>query len=247
MVCATLCSTVAFAAKDDELYMGRVIDNAEILTSDEEEKLLKKAEKLSDKHDMDITILTELDVPMESAYSFLGGVYDDVLDTSKTNIILFVGFDDEGRYAQVDIFNDFDTKISTSELVKIREAMQSGSESKSYYDRLDKGLSTASIRAKVSESADAVLLGFFPISFIWMIGGAIVSGIILIILIGKHNKANKKTTASVYLDSGSITVIDKRDRYVRTDHQVKHGYYKKSSSGGGGGGGGHRSSGGGRF
>ena len=241
-------STLVAFAEPTETYGGYVVDLADILLPEEEDKLLAEADKLSKKHEIDIGILTQRDIGMDTeSYDYIEHFYNSNLNTEHTNIVLFIGFDELGRYAQVDSFNVTDGRVDNSELLDIREAIQSGSDSKSYADRLMTGLEKTNFVIKLPKAADFAILGFFPISMVGLIVGLILSIIITIALVIKHNRANKQILATAYLNQGGIDIIDKRDRYIRTDRDVHRGYYKKSSSSGGGGGGGHSSSGGGRF
>jgi uncharacterized protein len=70
------------------------------------------------------------------------------------------------------------------------------------------------------------------VSAIPLSGGITIAGVVILII--RHNAANKAEKATTYLTNDTYKVADKNETLVRTYETVQRGYYAQKSSSGGG-------------
>ena len=58
----------------------------------------------------------------------------------------------------------------------------------------------------------------------------VIMGVTAVILVVKHNKANRKISATAYVAKNGYNVHDRKERYVRTYETVQRGYYQQNNN-----------------
>lgn len=56
----------------------------------------------------------------------------------------------------------------------------------------------------------------------------VIMGVTAIVLVVKHNKANRQISATAYVAKNGYNVHDRKERYVRTYETVQRGYYRQN-------------------
>lgn len=58
----------------------------------------------------------------------------------------------------------------------------------------------------------------------------VIMGVTAVVLVVKHNKANRKISATAYVAKNGYNVHDRKERYVRTYETVQRGYYQQNNN-----------------
>ena len=244
-----------FDGYEDSMISGEqniaVFDKANILESEEEEALLELGKDCANEIGIDIVFLTSDNTGGLSPTEYCDTIHDSLvadLGFSRNQIICYLHLDkswDGYEYDHLNCYEKAIDKISEVEAEKVLDAAFNV-DKYNYYGRLSAICVNAEKYYKLPTYADTVILGFFPVSYYVLLFGAVVSIVIGIVIVGKHNYANRKTSAVRYIDTGDISVTDRDVNLIRTYDTVSRGYYKQSSSGGSRSSGVHRTSGGSR-
>lgn len=213
-----------------------VFDYADLLSETQEEELREYAAKY-EKYDISVIYLTTDDTGGYSSMTYS----DDFYDTHPflpDGVLFMIDMDNREVYINTvgkcinwlddDIYDILDdTYIYASD--------------GDYFRCLKE---TSKQACRIIESHTNPLIGAIRPSSVVLLIALGITVVILIILLIKHNKANRKIMAERYM--GSTFVVNNKDVvYMGCRQEVIRGYYEqKSSSGGGGGGSSHRSSGG---
>lgn len=251
-----------------------VVDNADILSLEEESLLEVKAQELTDSYQMDVVILTIPSLNGEQSDLYAQAYYEDNLYGigSSYDGILFLLSMQEREWAMItcgnanyvltdygieSIFSDiswyladdmyytaFDTWLD--ELVGYFEAYEEGKPIDGYIGNYDGPGYYEPIQGdEVIHYDETVTSAYYIRSFfISLILGLIVAGIALLILRGQMRTARAQRSAASYLLQGSYQLHLQRDIFLYSN--ISKVRKAENSSGGHGGGSTVRSGGGGR-
>lgn len=208
---------------------NRVIDNASLLTSEEEQELELYLMNVSQELNMDIVVLTTLDTEDKPINLYAADFYDDNhygLDSQNSGVILCIDMTDryyevvntgyaieyyENRESKFDSF--FLDYLSSGNYLKAFENFAEACRY-CYVDYQD------SLKFKPISSA-AISLGI----------GAIVSTIICLVLKGKHKSVRKKYAATNYIDKDSLNINIANDILLNvSSSRIKRSTESSSSS-----------------
>ena len=208
-----------------EYEAENVFDMADLLTDSEEQQLRKFARKY-EKYDVSIVFMTTNDF------------YDTHL--FREDGVMF-SIDMHNREIYIDTVGKYVAAISESDVSRALDSAYMHASEGEYALCLEK--MSRSICKIIDAKENPLKTAVKPsaITILVMLGAATVVAVVLLV---KHNGANRKISASQYIGS-SFTVKNRNTVYMGCRKEVIPGYYAQpKDSGGSGGGSGHRSSGG---
>lgn len=218
----TLCigwSTSALAAD------AMLIDDANILSADEQIELNEMLETVNQKHDVDIIIVT-------STYRS-GQAYAERFGDNA--VILTVTM--ASRDMAITATGDAKEIFSNSDIDDILDAIEDDMHDGNYADAFQTYIEKCDTRLETGNSFDSVALMYLGVSLvIGLVAALIVTGI----MAAKLKSVRFKAGASDYVKAGSLNVTLSRDMFLyrKVDRRAKP---KQSSGGSGGSSSNHRS------
>lgn len=246
----------------------KVYDFSQVLTEEEKEKLKEEATILKKQINMDVVILIDsleyIDDEKNEEYAVDFYDYNDFgLDIDKySGILLFRNTYSEDPYYNIYTFGEAQIYFSHDRVESILDDIYNNIHAEKYYDGFhqylnllkeyyDNGKSDNMKNYYVDGNGYLKELPkkYHPPILLAIIISSIVSGIAIAIMISKNKMIMKATQADEYIDSNSINISKKQDRFISS--HTTHYTTPSSSSGGGGfhsssgsSGGGHSSGGG---
>lgn len=249
----------------------KVYDFSEVLTEEEIEQLKASAQEFKNKTKMEIIILVD-NLPYRNDkenedYSADFYDYNDFgLDLDKySGVLLFRNTYEEDPYYDIYTFGNAQLYFSYNRLENVLDNIYDDLHNGNYYSGFNSyirymsnyysdGIPKEMENYEVDEDGylHELPAKYHPPILIALIISTIVSGIIVGRMISKNKMVMKATSADEYIDSSSINITQKEDRFINS-HTTHYTVSSSSSSGGGGGsfhssggssGGGHSSGGG---
>lgn len=229
----------------EEVHVTEVYDLAEVLSTEEVEKLKILGNDIVQELDINVIFLTANDTHGKSSMVYSDDFYDGIEGP--------VCYSEDGIICFVDLYNSYDyigtcgsaiDNISDYEVEKILDRAFEVPE-ENYYGRLNALATWAAHYYNESstgstgdydfvyDSDRSFITKLFTAIFTkWWIPLFVTLGF-NIVVIGQHNKANKKIDTSIYLDKSRTTFRKGEDRFIRSYQTVSKDYYKprESSSG----------------
>ena len=214
-----------------------VFDMADLLTDVEEEQLRKFAKKY-EKYDVSIVFMTTDDTGGKTTENFSNDFYDTHL--FREDGVMF-SIDMYNREIYIDTVGKYIAAISESNVSQALDSSYMHASEGEYALCLEK--MSRSICKIIDAKENPLKTAVKPsvVTILVMLGAA---SVVAVVLLMKHNGANRKISASQYIGS-SFTVKNRNTVYMGCRKEVIPGYYAQpKDSEGSGGGSGHRSSGG---
>lgn len=236
LVVIILCFAFLPASKvtAEEAPISFVDDGADLFTEAEESKLAEKIQKIQNKYDADVVIVTVEDRGYISATQYVED-YVDLncdLDNFKENVtILFI--DEADRFVEIQGYGVCETFINNNRVDSILDDIEDDLHVDSYFEACYTALREISNYYGSNPN---------PLTWTWLHAlVALIVGAIVTIVMVANSKGKVTTTSRTYLDNEHSGLVAKRDMYVTT---TVHRTRIQSSSSSGGRSGGGRSSGG---
>lgn len=272
LCCLALLGSLVLTAAATDPQAPWVVDNADLLTSEEEAALTARITEIRMDYEMDVVILTVDSLDGKSAGQYADDFYDlngyGIGDQDSGVLLLlametrewYISTCGEARYA----VSDYDT-------YDLFDAMSSELSNGAYYDAFDAYLGELEVyysnyRSGSDSGYDYSYdydydydydyghtdssAGLESGNYLISIGiGLVVGGIVLLILRGMMNSKRPQRSAADYLQSGSYHLRVQRDSFLYSSvHKTPKPKDNGGSHGGRvGGGGGRHGGGGGRF
>ena len=192
---------------------ARVVDNADLLDASEETALLAKLDALSEKHQMDIVVLTVETLEGKSSMAFADDYYDNNgygYGNNYDGLLLLVAMEEREWYistcgAAIDAFSDAD-------IDSIGDNMLNDLSNGNYYSAFTTFVNDCDYYI------DGYLNGFpFPLGMNLVISigvGLIVAFIATSAMKGKLKSVRLQNQASNYVRNGSMKVTLSRDFFI---------------------------------
>ncbi len=226
----------SFAA---EFKSETVFDMADLLTDGEEQQLRKFAKKY-EKYDTSIVFMTTSDTKGKTTQNFSNDFYD--AHAFREDGVMF-SIDMQNREIYIDTVGKWVAGISDFEIEQALDGAYMYASEGEYalcLTRMSRSICNI-IDAKEKPFATAVRPSL--VTILVMLGAATI---VMIVLLLKHNKANRKISADQYFGA-SFKVKNRNTVYMGCRKEVIPNYYAQPKDNGRSGGGGstsHRSSGG---
>lgn len=224
----------------------KVYDYAQVLTSDEEDKLKTKANEYIEKYDMDMVLVTVKRHEKSNTKEYAMDFYDyngfGVGDTNDGIIFVidftFGGLEHPDIYIattgkSILIYDDYriDTmldNIAARKNLGYFTMFESFIKDSSTYAKA--GIPDSNSRYEIDSNGEYVYKKSIPWVFI-IIVSLLVPTITIVVLINKNKMVRKSVNANYYLKDGSLVIKSRNDRFVTT-HTTSVRINDDSSSGG---------------
>lgn len=253
-VCVPVC------AKEADTNLPRVVDNANLLTVEEESNLEKSIAKISKEYEFDIVILTLPNLYYSDGYG--GGTYkspeayaDDYFDykgygygkkgqrTDRDGIIFLVSMQSRDYHFGT-CGTGLDIISQDYGLVEFEDRIVPDLSNGEYYDAFKEYVSLTKIFLEQAEkgrpyssihryrTGPETVLAIIGRIVLSLIVGLIVALIYVSSLKSKMSTVNKKYQAKEYVENNNVNVTFKDDRFLRSSISKTSRQSSSSSSGG---------------
>lgn len=219
----------------------RIFDEAELLTSDEENKLMEEINRVSTERKTDIIIVTTKDVQGKTWMNYADDFYDThdfgYEKSHGTGVLLLISMDTksiQGRGTWISSSGDAEKYFNDSRSEKIFKNIKPELSKLAFYEACNKFISYS----EEYLGHDALVPNFLK-SLIVQIGIAIIMSSMIVVLMVYRFRNGKPIDSSTYLEGNSVKMNLSSDEFIS-----QHTTVVKHSSKSGGGGGGHSSGGG---
>lgn len=209
-----------------------VFDYADLLSEAEEDELREYSSKY-EKYEISVIYLTTDDAEGYSSMTYSDNFYDT--HAFLPDGVLFM-IDMDNREVYINTVGKCIEWLEDDVYDILDETYEYASDEE-YFDCL---METSKKACRIIENHTNPVMGAIRPSLIVFFIALGITAIVVVVLLVKHNKANRKTLAERYMGS-SFVVNNKNVVYMGCRHEVIRGYYEQKSSSGGGS---HRSSGG---
>ncbi len=193
-----------FASPDIGEYP--VVDNADILTENEENQLVNKLIGLVKEHKMHFVIVTEATIGSKTPYSYADAYYHDNslgYGEKKSGILLLLVMDERDYYIYT--YGEAEDKFGDSELTDLENAMLPYFGENQYYD---------GFMAYADACDKALSFDVLASLLIAVVIGAVISLIIVFSMKSKLKSVRPQRAASNYVRNGSFNVTKQLDLYL---------------------------------
>lgn len=221
-----------------------VIDTANILGADEEEKLTELCQKVSKNCNTDVVIIT---MRTGKDYSVMDNYIRDIIEkyygysgTGKNSDAIVYAIDMVSRADRIITSGNARSDISQSHLDDIRESAEKKLADGDYYEGCRKF--AKGVERRMNRSVGYRLTLYLPVKII------IAAVIAVVVVLAMMSSAKSKMTVNAMTyQNGNIMVHQSRDNFIRTTVTTRTISSSSGGGGGGGGGGGNSGSSGGHF
>lgn len=231
-----LCLPTPVFASDNYDYDAYVFDNANLLSSHEEQLLYNLAASYADTLQMDIVFLTYDDANGKSTMAYTDDYYDGLEgDYCYADDGILFAIDMDNREIYINTVGLAIRELDDNEIDAFLDYGYDKIVKKEYYDCLEVMAKKSLQNIQSGETLNDDYYEYSKPSFkecvIKALPISIILGLIVMtILLIKHNRANKQTIALKYLDKKTFKVNSKNAIFAGTRTEIKRGYYKQSSS-----------------
>lgn len=225
LILMLLCPLSSKAAYNSET----VFDYADLLTESEEDTFRKYSEKF-EKYDVSVIFLTTNDTEGKSSKVYSDNFYDNN-HFRPDGVLFMIDMDNREIYINtVGKYIDILTELDISQALDSSYIHATHGDYALCFTKMSK-----SIGSEI-ENYENPILGAMRFSLPTLLIMIFVTIIVIIVLISKHNRANKKTAGEHYVGS-DFRVNNRNVVYMGCRPEVIPGYYDSQNKGGGGSGG----------
>lgn len=224
-LCLTLCFTLSVSADTipSERLQPRLVDGADILTENEEEKLISELDKVSEELQFDVVIATTYGLGGE----YIRDVADDYFDyngfgygSSADGCVLLI--DMEGRDWWISTCGYGITALTDAGIEYIGEQIEGDLSDGNYYYALDTYIDLVEDFVNQARTGNPYDSGNMPESgYNWFFGiaisiviGFVIALIATLVMKGQLKSVRRQPAAKDYLVPGSMNVTTSRDIYL---------------------------------
>lgn len=237
----------------DEAHDIRLVDEAGLLSAEEYEKILGKLDSVSERQKFEVVIVTVNSIGNSTIRDFADDYYDYHnygYNSGKDGILLLVNMEDETRGCHISTVGYGITAFTDAGQSYIYDRFMPDLIDGYYFAAFDTFIDECDRFVTHARESEPYDVDSMPKDYNapLIIGGSVLAGlvisiIVIVCLVGQLKSVRAKKTASEYIVSGSMKVVDSRDIYLYS-HVTKHAKPKQtsSSSSSGGGSSTHRSS-----
>ena len=209
--------------EDGNVY---VHDIAELLSDEDERKLIDLAKNKLTKNSYNVVFLTNNGDMGKTTMDWSDDYLDAMFPTEEDNIAFII--DMYNREIYVNTMGQAIKRLSDDKIERTLDKGWDNASNEDYYGCLANMASYALPYLDRSE-ASAGFLEFIVAMFFAAWIPAILTIIVVIILSKNHKKANAVISANRY-NAGEFNVISKDEQFIRSDKRIIRDYYRQSSS-----------------
>lgn len=227
----------------DQRLLPRLVDNADLLSDAEEEKLLDKLDSTSEQYQTDVVIVTVSSLEGKTAEEYADDFFDYNgygLGPNRDGILFLISMQDRDWFitthgSGIQTFTDAGREYMTEQFISYISDAEYDKGFNKFADLSEQYLE----QAAKDEPYDYGNLPKKPLAWYW-IPAAIGVGLFVAYLIVGSMKAKLKSVrrrvgADDYVEANSFVLTDQRDLYLYS-HVTRKAKPKETSSGGGSGG-----------
>lgn len=242
IILMSIATVTAFAESDydTDRQLPRLVDNANLLSSSEEDSLLEKLDEISERQNFDVVIVTVDSLEGKTAMNYADDFYDYNgygMGSNNDGVLLLVSMEDRDWWMSTTGFGI--TAITDAGIDYISEQFLEYLGDDEYIEAFDtyaKLCDKFVTQAKNGEPYDVNNMPKEPFEFLMNLFGALFAGcvialIIVLIMRSKMKSVHKKSEASDYLKQGSMAISESRDLFLYT-HLDRKKIPKSNNSGG---------------
>lgn len=225
----------------------RIYDNAGLLTSKESEDITSQLDKVSQKYDCDVMIVT---IDGMNGYNNRDSYIIDFAKQHKVSddyVILLVDMDNSNRGLTISGNGACSKRVTDSLCDRIYNSIKADMSNQQYYKAFSR---YTTLTDRYLSKFSRMYAVFTPSELLITFGVSLLIGFLIVFAMVRNAGGRDTTSASTYLNPLNSKVLVRRDQYIRTSikkvPKPKENENHSGNSSGGGGGSSH-SSGGGSF
>lgn len=202
--------------------LSRLVDNAELLSSAEEEKLLGKLDKISESLKFDIVVVTTDSLFGKTPTAYADDFYDENgygYGDSKDGVLLLVSIEDRDWYITTTGFGI--TAITNAGKDYISDEFTPYLSDGEYYEAFEKYADLCEkfvVKAEKGEPYDIGNMPKEPFGIKYLFGaiaaGVVISLIIVLIMKGQLKTVRRQAAANSYVVPGSMKLTKEKDLFL---------------------------------
>ncbi len=225
----------------DEAHDIRLVDEAGLLTDDEQESLLSKLDSVSEKHKFEVVVVTMASIGDSYPDDFADDYYDYNnygYNDSRDGILLLVSMEDRDWHISTTGYGI--TAFTDAGIEYISDKFLTDLSAGNYFAAFDTFVEECDSFIKHARNDEAYDVGNMPKRYnaFLIIGGSVLAGlltaiIVVVIFVGQLKSVRAQKTAAEYIVSGSMKIEDSRDIYLYSNVSKRARPKQTSSSSGG--------------
>ena len=228
----------------DHRLLPRLVDDCDLLTDSEETKLEAKLDEISERHQVDVVVVTVYSLEGKSAMEFADDFYDYNgygYGSDADGILLLVSMEYRDWWISttgygLTAFTDYGLSCMEDEFLPSLSNDNYDKSFKIFADLCDDYITEAKAGTPYDYGNEP--RGRFPLFttlVIALVASVIVAFIAVSIMKGQLKSVRYQPAASSYMKAGSLNLTESRDMFLY--HNITRSARSSSSSGSGGGGG----------
>lgn len=236
LLCLLLLTALPCSAQEPELFLGPVVDQADLLTPEEDVLLIGQAKRIYDEFGIFTAIITVNDLDGKSSTAYADDYYDRHYYQKYPNGVLLLIATDTREWAISTCGSGIDL-LTDWELDELFYSMSDSLSEDDYYRAFVTFTERLPEYLKGTVVSEPGIGDYVRIFFLSLAIGAAAGGIGILIMRGQMNTAKPQKNAGNYLVSGSYQLKKHMDiflysRVTRTRKPENNGSSSHRSSGG---------------
>ena len=228
----------------DHRLLPRLVDDCDLLTDSEENKLEAKLDEISERHQVDVVVVTVYSLEGKSAMEFADDFYDYNgygFGSDADGILLLVSMEYRDWWISttgygLTAFTDYGLSCMEDEFLPSLSNDNYDKSFKIFADLCDDYITEAKAGTPYDYgNAPRGRFPLFPTLVVALVASVIVAFIAVSIMKGQLKSVRYQPAASSYMKAGSLNLTESRDMFLY--HNITRSARSSSSSGSGGGGG----------
>ncbi|MGN0459689.1 MAG: TPM domain-containing protein [Ruminococcus sp.] len=232
-------AVISVSADDNSLSLIRLVDEADLLTDSQEATLLTQLDKISEKHQMDVMVVTVASLEGYTPQEFADNIFDYCgygIGDNNDGLLLLVSIEDNDWHIStsgyaITAFTDAGIEYMSEKFVPYLSDGEYDKAFSTYAQLCDEFIT----QAKTGEPYDSGNLPKEPFnigfSIIIALGIGLVFALIVVFSMKRKMKSVRfQPAASDYVKSGSMNITESRDLFLYS-HLDKRARPKDNDSG----------------
>lgn len=235
-------TAITVFADDNSISLARLVDDADLLTDSEETSLLSQLDKVSEKNEMDVIVVTVASLEGDTPQEFADDVFDYCgygIGDNRDGVLLLVSMEEDNRDWHISTkgygitaFTDAGIEYMSEQFVPFLKDGDYAKAFSTYADLCDQFIT----QAKTDEPYDVGNLPKEPFKIWFNVLIALGIGLVFALIVVFYMKSKLKSVrfqpaASSYVKSGSMNITQSGDFFLYS-HLDRRAKPKDNDSGG---------------
>ena len=193
---------------------NKVYDYAQVLTDEQEDKLINKVKDYIDEYNIDMVIVTVKHYEQDTLKKYMESFYEANnfgLDYDKSGILIVIDLKEND--IGIETFGKANSLYSESEIVKIKDSINKKNK---YYDKLLSFIKLSNIYIEEDDtyniSKNTLNINLINI----LLASLIIPTIVIVLLLIKSKKQVNNKTINSYISANSLVINKKEDKFITT-------------------------------